>query len=545
MRTLASFVWLGLFVACSGASPSPVRGAGDEGALSAEQIAALSVAAAGDTGPSPAAPIPLVLTEPGDGAVLPLLWPTFTISWTDGFAGNAYRVRALSADGAVLAEAFTSLRLLSFAEPAWAEVKRAVGAGGTLSIEVLAASLALDGTALRPAAAARATLRFSRDDEHPTGRLVYGFKRRPDGARVGPVHPNFRGVTLTEVRLDRPIASRLLSEVPGIEQLRNRGEGPRGGPGPGSGEGGQGEPGPGEPGLDDELDLDEANRGDDDSQHPVRNCLSCHTISPDGSIVAFSSQEDEVVPKGYVSSQGVLHFMAAKDQKILRIVPGGVFPRFHPTEPHTVAYSASSASFLMKQRVVITIADLHVLDLDSGVDKAVPGANDPDRCELFPDWSADGSRLVYTRSAKDQPCEGSRGRLELMTISATGGEPLRLLSPDEPGSDSQPRFSPNGRWVVFYRSDKGFFSRGSADLYIVPTTGGPSRRLEVSSLAMESWHAFSPDGQWLAFMSNRDRVDQPRLYITRLDLEGRASPAVRVPGASGPGVHVHTFDWVR
>ena len=78
---------------------------------------------------------------------------------------------------------------------------------------------------------------------------------------------------------------------------------------------------------------------------------------------------------------------------------------------------------------------------------------------------------------------------------------------------------------------------------MVAATGGPARKLAVSTRAMESWHAFSPDGGWLAFVSNRDRVDRPWLYVARFRPDGTTLPAVPLFGASGPDAHVHTFDW--
>jgi hypothetical protein len=52
-----------------------------------------------------------------------------------------------------------------------------------------------------------------------------------------------------------------------------------------------------------------------------------------------------------------------------------------------------------------------------------------------------------------------------------------------------------------------------------------------------------PDGRWLAFVSNRDRVDRPRLYLSRFLPDGTVTPGVPFPHAEDEASHIHTFDW--
>ena len=524
---------LALLLAACDAQP-PVRVDG----LPLAQHRAL-LAATGD----PASPIPLEIQVPAPGALVPWHFPSLRVSWRDGRMGGLARIRVRVPGGAPLIERVTAAHAVELSGADWASVRTTAGEGGAFEVEVLTGAFALTGRPLRPPAVRVAQVRFTAAAEHPSGALVYGRKVRPTDIGPGPVHPDHRSVILVQVPFDGHAASILLDRSPGVDaaRLARREDVSR-------------PDAPAPPRAEFSLDFSDRRPAKGmaahsvDRERGVRNCLSCHTVSGDGRYLAFASQEEILVPAGWDSSQGVLHVLRASDRAEVRTLPSAVFPRFHPTVAGRLLYAQTGSSFSVKQRVSIYLSDLHVVDVEGGAPpRPIPGASDPDRCELFGDWSPDGAQLAFSRSERRQPCEGSRGRLELWVVpagamSASAARPLPVGAAAGARSNAQPRFSPDGRWLVFHSCDRGFFSRGSADLWIVAATGGEARRLEVSTAAMESWHAFGPGG-WLAFVTNRERVDQPRIWLTRIGPDGHATPALPVPGASGPDVHVHTFDW--
>jgi TolB protein len=69
-----------------------------------------------------------------------------------------------------------------------------------------------------------------------------------------------------------------------------------------------------------------------------------------------------------------------------------------------------------------------------------------------------------------------------------------------PGEDSRPAWSPDGRQMVFY-SHRG----GRIDLYIMNAEGQGVRRL-VESGGADPYPAWSRDGQWIAFASLQPRL---------------------------------------
>jgi Tol biopolymer transport system component len=81
--------------------------------------------------------------------------------------------------------------------------------------------------------------------------------------------------------------------------------------------------------------------------------------------------------------------------------------------------------------------DVHVMHLATG---AVQRLTTEPMDGMYPTWSPDGSELAFMTARN--------GRMEIYRMSASGGEPVRVVSmPD--GSAIDPRWSPDGRFIVF------------------------------------------------------------------------------------------------
>jgi tricorn protease len=85
---------------------------------------------------------------------------------------------------------------------------------------------------------------------------------------------------------------------------------------------------------------------------------------------------------------------------------------------------------------------------------------------------------------------------DLWKVSSAGGAAVRLTSFQ--GSETQPKFSPDGKWIAF----SGEYD-GNVDVYIIPSVGGEPKRL--------TWHpgadvvsGWTPDGKKVIFYSQRD-----------------------------------------
>jgi tricorn protease len=82
---------------------------------------------------------------------------------------------------------------------------------------------------------------------------------------------------------------------------------------------------------------------------------------------------------------------------------------------------------------------------------------------------------------------------DLWTVPTEGGRASRLTV--HPARDIQPRYSPDGRWIVFSSS-----RHGNYDLFLMPAGGGEPRRLTYSS-GYDFTGGFTPDSQWVVYYS--------------------------------------------
>ena len=174
-----------------------------------------------------------------------------------------------------------------------------------------------------------------------------------------------------------------------------------------------------------------------------------------------------------------------------------------------------------------------------------------------PDWSPDGTTIVFTRSLGHDPGQGDR----LFVVDAGGGEPRPLL-PDTPGDgatdttqavtyDRSPVWSPDGRRVAFLRAQQVPGSDVATTSVMLVDADGTG----VLELTGADDHArsldWSPDGRWLAVgipLSGRDAMvelvdadtgevgariddaaeavwaDDERLWYLRVAADGRRFP---------------------
>jgi tricorn protease len=85
---------------------------------------------------------------------------------------------------------------------------------------------------------------------------------------------------------------------------------------------------------------------------------------------------------------------------------------------------------------------------------------------------------------------------DLWVVPRAGGEARRITI--EPGLETSPYFSPDGRWIAFTAD-----YAGNPDVYVVSADGGDSRRLTYHPGAdvVEGW---TPDGKDIVFASSRN-----------------------------------------
>ena len=198
---------------------------------------------------------------------------------------------------------------------------------------------------------------------------------------------------------------------------------------------------------------------------------------------------------------------------------------------------------------------------ESGQLEPLPGADDPRYVQACAMWSPDGKYLVFVRAeAKDPYPEGApmaryandpnetQIKYDLYRIPFNGGrggkaEPIVGASRNGM-SNSFPKVSPDGRWIVFVQARNGLLMRPDGKLHIVPAEGGEARLMRANTPLMNSWHSFSPNGRWLVF-SSKSRSPYTQLFLTHVDEQGNDTPAVLIENSTAANRAVNIPEFVN
>ncbi|MGE4292443.1 MAG: TolB family protein [Desulfovibrio sp.] len=303
----------------------------------------------------------------------------------------------------------------------------------------------------------------------------------------------------------------------------------------------------------------------------LRHCGNCHTFS--GDAATFGMDID------YYKDKGGYVFMPVAEQMLVGqgemfswndyrpedgVVSMGLFTKISPDGAHAVTTVKEKSMFSPLDDVEFCQFFFPIrghLACFSRRDRSIrplPGADSPDFVQTSPAWSPDGKRIVFARAPLDQRLIEAMGdrkflpagedriedfnerypyRYDLYVLDFNGGQggKARALAgaSDNGMSNYFPRFSPNGRWVVFCRSETGLVLQPSSELWIVPAEGGEARRLECNTDLLNSWHSFSPNGRWLLF-SSKQNTPFTEVLAAHLDENGHAARPVVLDRLSHP-----------
>lgn len=236
------------------------------------------------------------------------------------------------------------------------------------------------------------------------------------------------------------------------------------------------------------------------------------------------------------------------------------YPAWHPTLP-LLAYSSNSAhqvfhSFdLSKIEVIDLFSDLMLYDIEQNA--LLPIFETEDVYETFPAWSGDGKELYFCRATLKTSEERTGTRREAAERRNTEmsdryreirysllkmpfdvqrrefGAPETLLDAEKNNASYvHPRFSPDGRFLVYVKLDYGTFplTHSKSELWLYDTERGTYRPLsEINSDAAESFHAWDSSGRWLVFSTRRGDGAFTKVYFTHFDQEGNCTKPFLLP----------------
>ena len=120
--------------------------------------------------------------------------------------------------------------------------------------------------------------------------------------------------------------------------------------------------------------------------------------------------------------------------------------------------------------------EIHVVDVETGADRRI--AFDGAVADVRPQWSPDGTKLVFERSMADG--------FQLMVGSVSGG-PVTAIGPTRPADTggADVRFSPDGsRILAFYHADK--------TSWVLDPAGGLGTKLDYAAVSPSTWQPPKP-----------------------------------------------------
>ncbi len=287
----------------------------------------------------------------------------------------------------------------------------------------------------------------------------------------------------------------------------------------------------------------------------LHSCANCHSFSRDGNTMGMDVDGPEN-DKGTYAIAPVRQRMTITNAEVLTWnsfagkPPGGrtigflsqISPdgRYAVTTVNEEVYVANFTDFRFLQVFYPTRGILAIYNRATGEIRALPGADDPRYVHTGAVWSPDGRYLVFSRAAaRDAYTPGqplavfandpneTPVRYDLYRIPFDGGKG----GPAEPSagasengvSNSFPRVSPDGRWIVYVQSRNGQLMRPDSKLFIIPAAGGEAREMRCNTPLMNSWHSFSPNGRWMVF-ATKSRTPYTRMMLTYIDEDGNDTP---------------------
>jgi tetratricopeptide (TPR) repeat protein len=310
-------------------------------------------------------------------------------------------------------------------------------------------------------------------------------------------------------------------------------------------------------------------------------CGNCHSFADNGTVLGLDV--DYGNDKGAYAVIPVSNHMVMDDAKIMTWadykredgeLTFGLLSRVSPTGRYVVSTVKDRSVFvavpdIMFSQLFFPIKGILVVyDRETKTFAALPGADDPQYVQTNAAWSPDGKTIAFARTKayhaerldqqnnalvdeKDVPeftVQKQPFRYDLYRIPFNDGkggtaEPIEGASGDGM-SNFFPKFSPDGKWIVFCKAKSYMLLQPDSELYIVPAAGGVARRLRYNTARMNSWHSWSSNSRWLVF-SSKVNTAYTQLFLTHIDEDGNDSPPVLLERFTSPDRAANIPEFVR
>jgi Tol biopolymer transport system component len=103
-------------------------------------------------------------------------------------------------------------------------------------------------------------------------------------------------------------------------------------------------------------------------------------------------------------------------------------------------------------------------------------------------FSSDGEQLVFERGSE----------IWMAKFDGSGARRVDGIPPSYYNTDRLPALSADGKWIAFFRSERG----PNGDFWAMPSAGGKARQLTFD-IRVGFGSVWTPDGRWIIFSSAR------------------------------------------
>lgn len=305
-------------------------------------------------------------------------------------------------------------------------------------------------------------------------------------------------------------------------------------------------------------------------------CANCHSFSADGKTMGMDIDGPEGDKGAYAIAPTEKEMVIEHDEiiswnsfpeKIQYHKTLGFLSRVRPDGQYVVStvnealYVSNFLDYRFGQVFYPTRGILAYYNRATGEMKSLPGASDPDYVQTDSVWTPDGKTIVFTRAAAKDPYPEGRPiakyagdpnetpiQYDLYRMpfnEGRGGTPEPIAGASFNGmSNTFPKVSPDGKWVVFTQCKNGQLMRPDGKLWIVPLAGGEPRLMRCNTSLMNSWHTFSPNGRWMAF-SSKSNTPYTQMFLTHIDEDGTDSPAILLENSTAANRAVNLPEFVN
>jgi dipeptidyl aminopeptidase/acylaminoacyl peptidase len=142
------------------------------------------------------------------------------------------------------------------------------------------------------------------------------------------------------------------------------------------------------------------------------------------------------------------------------------------------------------------------------------------------DFAPDSSEIVFARNT--DKVEATSTNNDLFIISVSGGEARRITG-NNPGSDTTPRYSPDGKYIAYRSQSRNGYESDRFRLMLYDRKAGTSKELSTGFDRWAGELVWAPDGQSIFIVAE----DRGRELIGVASVNGGVKPLISDTASSG------------